>query len=138
MNLPHSTLSKEFITFSKTEISSLLNKVQYVQFSMLCTTDGLEIAMASKQDWDNSSKIAAVSSSIMALISAFITEMHLDECKTIMLDTSNGKALLSTVPHPQFPSVIVVLAQKQVLLGELLYELKQTAQRFCAFQSLAT
>lgn len=137
MNLPNSTLSEDFVQFSKTEISILLNTVNHVQFAMLCSTDGLEITTASKQNWDNTSKIAAVSSSIMALISAFISEMRLDECQTIMLDTANGKALLSTVPHPKFPSVIVVLAQKQVLLGELFYELKKTCERFCAFQSLA-
>lgn len=137
MNLPSSTLSDEFIAFSQAEISELLNKVNHIQFSMLCTTDGLEITTASKHNWDNTGKIAAVSSSIMALISAFIAELRLDECQTIMLDTMNGKALLSTVPHPQFPSVIVVLTHKQVLLGEMLYELKKTCERFCAFQSLA-
>ncbi|MCG2573256.1 roadblock/LC7 domain-containing protein [Acinetobacter sp. ME22] len=137
MNFNQSTISSDFIDFSQKEISNLLNRVNHIQFCMLCTTDGLEIATASKTNWNNMSKIAAVSSSIMALISAFITEMHLDECQTIMLDTANGKALLTTITHQQFPSVLVVLTQKQVLLGEMFYELKNTCEHFLSFRSVA-
>ena len=121
----------------RVQVQNFLHEISGIEFVMLCSSDGFELATASKKNLDNHGKIAAVSSSIMALISAFITEMHLDECQTIMLDTANGKALLTTITHQQFPSVLVVLTQKQVLLGEMFYELKNTCEHFLSFRSVA-
>ena len=55
----------------------LLNMVSGVDFVMLCSSDGFELALASKKNLGNSGKIAAVSSSILAMVSAFISEIHL-------------------------------------------------------------
>lgn len=115
----------EFKQFSKNVVSALLHQTKHINFCMLCTTDGFEITTASKKNWSNTGKIAAVSSSIMALISAFISEIHLVNCQTITLDTETGKAFLSIVPHDKFPSVLVVITDKNVLLGEILHELKK-------------
>ena len=53
----------------------LLNMVSGVDFVMLCSSDGFELALASKKNLGNSGKIAAVSSSILAMVSAFISSV---------------------------------------------------------------
>ena len=102
--------------------------VSGVDFVMLCSSDGFELALASKKNLGNSGKIAAVSSSILAMVSAFISEIHLAGCKTITLDADNGKVILTAVEHSQHPMVLVAVASKDVLIGQLLYAIKKTAE----------
>lgn len=83
----------------------------------------------------HTSKLAAVSSSILAMVQAFLSEINLHGCQSITLDAKNGKAILSTAPHPQYPLIIVTLAGNDVLLGQLLYAIKKASANITAFQN---
>ena len=121
-------ISAEFKEQASQQIHELLNMVSRVDFVMLSSADGFELALASKKNLDNRGKIAAVSSSILAMVSAFIAEIHLSGCKTITLDADNGKVILTAVDHPQYPLVLIAVASKEVLIGQLLYAIKKTAE----------
>lgn len=121
-------ISAEFKELASQQIHELLNMVSGVDFVMLSSADGFELALASKKNLDNRGKIAAVSSSILAMVSAFIAEIHLSGCKTITLDADNGKVILTAVDHPQYPLVLIAVASKEVLIGQLLYAIKKTAE----------
>ncbi|WP_111858601.1 roadblock/LC7 domain-containing protein [Acinetobacter sp. CFCC 10889] len=116
----------DFVKYGEQKIRELLNSVSGVDFVMLCSSDGFEIALANKKNVANSSKIAAVSSSILAMVTAFISEINLIGCQTITLDAENGKALLTAVPHAKYPMVLVALTSKDILIGQMLYETKVT------------
>ena len=121
-------IPQELTDQAREQTHELLNMVSGVDFVMLCSSDGFELALASKKNLGNSGKIAAVSSSILAMVSAFISEIHLAGCKTITLDADNGKVILTAVEHPQHPMVLVAVASKDVLIGQLLYAIKKTAE----------
>lgn len=121
-------ISAEFKEQASQQIHELLNMVSGVDFVMLSSADGFELALASKKNLDNRGKIAAVSSSILAMVSAFIAEIHLSGCKTITLDADNGKVILTAVDHPQYPLVLIAVASKEMLIGQLLYAIKKTAE----------
>ena len=121
-------IPQELTDQAREHIHDLLNMVAGVDFIMLCSSDGFELALASKKNLGNSGKIAAVSSSILAMVSAFISEIHLAGCKTITLDADNGKVILTAVEHPQHPMVLVAVASKDVLIGQLLYDIMKTAE----------
>ena len=121
-------ISAEFKEQASQQIHELLNMVSGVDFVMLSSADGFELALASKKNLDNRGKIAAVSSSILAMVSAFIAEIHLSGCKTITLDADNGKVILTAVDHPQYPLVLIAVASKEVLIGQLLYAIKKNAE----------
>ena len=121
-------ISAEFKEQASQQIHELLNMVSGVDFVMLSSADGFELALASKKNLENRGKIAAVSSSILAMVSAFIAEIHLSGCKTITLDADNGKVILTAVDHPQYPLVLIAVATKEVLIGQLLYAIKKTAE----------
>ena len=121
-------ISAEFKEQASQQIHELLNMVSGVDFVMLSSADGFELALASKKNLDNRGKIAAVSSSILAMVSAFIAEIHLSGCKTITLDADNGKVILTAVDHPQYPLVLIAVASKEVLIGQLLYAIKKTTE----------
>jgi predicted regulator of Ras-like GTPase activity (Roadblock/LC7/MglB family) len=124
---------KELIDFAKNEIQDVLMNVRSVNYVMLCSTDGFELAHVYKRDGYNSTKLAAVSSSILAMVAAFMNEIHLEGCQSITLDADNGKAILTSIPSSNHPMIIVTLTEKDVLLGQLLYTLKNASSRIMQY-----
>jgi predicted regulator of Ras-like GTPase activity (Roadblock/LC7/MglB family) len=127
------TAPKELIQFAKAEMQDLLMNVRGVNYVMLCSTDGFELGHVHKKDGYNSTKLAAVSSSILAMVAAFMNEIHLEGCQSITLDADNGKAILTSIPSSKHPLIIVTLTEKDVLLGQLLYSLKTASSRISNF-----
>ncbi len=127
------TAPKELIDFAKSEIQDVLMNVRSVNYVMLCSTDGFELAHVYKKDGYNSTKLAAVSSSILAMVAAFMNEIHLEGCQSITLDADNGKAILTSIPSPNHPMIIVTLTEKDVLLGQLLYTLKNASTKIMQY-----
>ncbi|MDO3664430.1 roadblock/LC7 domain-containing protein [Acinetobacter higginsii] len=121
------TAPKELIQFAKVQANDILTNIRGVDYIMLCSTDGFELASIYKKNPYNSTKLAAVSSSILAMVTAFLNEIQLTGCQSITLDAENGKAILTSIPAPHHPMVMVTLSNKDVLLGQLLYSLKQTS-----------
>ena len=128
MNNPRE-IPKELIEYANTELQHFLNTVAGIDFVMLCSSDGFELALASKKNIDNTGKIAAVSSSILAMVNAFITEIQLLGCQTITLDADNGKVFLTAVHHPQHPMVMVAVTSTDILMGQMLYYYKELSAR---------
>lgn len=124
---------KELIDFAKNEIQDVLMNVRSVNYVMLCSTDGFELAHVYKRNGYNSTKLAAVSSSILAMVAAFMNEIHLEGCQSITLDADNGKAILTSTPSSNHPMIIVTLTEKDVLLGQLLYTLKSASNRIMQY-----
>ena len=127
------TAPKELIDFAKNEIQDVLMNVRSVNYVMLCSTDGFELVHVYKRDGYNSTKLAAVSSSILAMVAAFMNEIHLEGCQSITLDADNGKAILTSIPSPNHPMIIVTLTEKDVLLGQLLYTLKNASNKIIQY-----
>lgn len=115
------------IQYAKSEIQNIIHSVSGINFMMICSTDGFELASVYKKDTFNHSKVAAVSSSLHAMVSALTNELQLTGCQNITLDADNGKAIITAVPHTDYPMIIVALAEKNILIGQLLYALKQTS-----------
>lgn len=127
------TAPKELIDFAKSEIQDVLMNVRSVNYVMLCSTDGFELAHVYKRDGYNSTKLAAVSSSILAMVAAFMNEIHLEGCQSITLDADNGKAILTSIPSSNHPMIIVTFTEKDVLLGQLLYTLKNASNKIMQY-----
>lgn len=119
---------EELLQIGEAQINEVLMGVSGVHFVMLCSSDGFELATVYKKEIQNRSKIAAVSSSILAMIAAFINEIKLDGCQTITLDAENGKVVLSTVSTVNHPMIIVTMSANDVLLGSLLHAVKRASE----------
>ena len=124
---------KELIDFAKNEIQDVLMNVRSVNYVMLCSSDDFELAHVYNRDGYNSTKLAAASSSILAMVAAFMNEIHLEGCQSITLDADNGKAILTSIPSPNHPMIIVTLTEKDVLLGQLLYTLKNASTKIMQY-----
>jgi predicted regulator of Ras-like GTPase activity (Roadblock/LC7/MglB family) len=93
----------------------------------------LFLSCTEKKNRENIGKLAAVSSSILAMVQAFMHEIDLQDCQSLTLDAANGKALLTAVPHPQYPMVIMTLSAKDVLLGQLLFFVKKVSENILQY-----
>ena len=113
---------------SQLQLQDFLHEISGIEFVMLCSSDGFELATASKKNLDNHGKIAAVSSSIMAMVAAFISEIKLVGCQAITLDAENGKVFLSAVNHPQFPMVLIAVTDKDLLIGQMRYHFQKLSE----------
>lgn len=125
---------EHIIQEAKQEIQTIFNQVSGVNFIMLCSTDGFELATLYKKNSFNRTKLAAVSSSLHAMVSALMTELQLIECQSITLDAENGKAVLTSIPNTQYPMIIIALTEKDILLGQLLHSLKKASASICSFK----
>ena len=111
------------------QIKEILTNVSGVEYVMICSSDGFELTSAYKKNVTNTGKLAAVSSSILAMIQAFLAEIDLHGCQSITLEAENGKAFLSAVPNKNYPMLIVALTSQEVLLGQLLFSLKRCSEK---------
>lgn len=121
-------IPQSLIETGRMQIHELLNNVSGLDFVMLCSSDGFQLALASKKKLENTGKIAAVSSSILAMVSAFISEINLIGCKTLSLDAENGHVVLTGVEHAHYPMLIVAVGSSDVLMGQMRYEVKKTSK----------
>ncbi|MGE8538238.1 MAG: roadblock/LC7 domain-containing protein [Acinetobacter sp.] len=128
------TAPQNLIQFAEEHIQAILTDISEVNLVMLCSSDGFELASVHKKDVQNHGKLAAVSSSILAMIHAFMNEINFTGCQSITLDADNGKAIMASIPHPSFPMLVVVLCSKDVLLGQLLYATKKASTDIAAFK----
>lgn len=119
----------ELIHFAYERINEVLREVSGVDYVMICSTDGFELTSVYKKNLDNSGKLAAVSSSILAMVQAFLGEINLKGCQSITLDAENGKALINAIPSQNYPMLIVAITSKDVLLGHLLLAVKKAAEQ---------
>jgi Uncharacterized distant relative of homeotic protein bithoraxoid len=115
-------------------MKELISDVSGVEYMMLCSTDGFELKSIEKKNIENSGKLAAVSSSILAMVQAFTNEINLVGCQTITLDAKMVKHYSQRSLTLSTPMILVVLTSKNVLLGQLLYSLKRVSNELSEYQ----
>lgn len=91
---------------------------------LLCSTDGFELASVHKQKEFPAEKIATVSSSIIAMVTALLAEIKLKGCNSITLESSNGKGIINLVNVAHYSLIIVVITNQKLILGVFLSQLK--------------
>lgn len=119
---------EELVNFIQVHLRALLTEISEIEFVMVCSTDGFELTSVAKKNITNAGKLAAVSSSILAMVQAFMGEINLDGCQSLTLDAAKGKVLLTAIPNEKHPMLLVVLTSKNVLLGQLLYAIKKITE----------
>lgn len=111
------------------QLQVLLQAITGIDSVLLCSTDGFELTSVHKDTALEGGKLAAVSSSILALVEAFLTEIQLTGCQSITLEAENGKALISAIPAPYHPMLLVVITNTDALLGRVLHAIRFVVQR---------
>lgn len=117
-----------FMQQAQASIQELMAAVPGIQNVILASTDGFELCSAQRDNQVQGSKLAAVSSSILALVQAFLGEIQFTGCQSMTLEAENGKAIIAAVNSVNHPMLLVITTSKSVLLGHLLHSLKACTQ----------
>ena len=117
-----------FMQQAQASIQELMAAVPGIQNVILASTDGFELCSAQRDNQVQGSKLAAVSSSILALVQAFLGEIHFTGCQSKTLEAENGNAIIAAVNSVNHPMLLVITTSKSVLLGNLLHSLKACTQ----------
>lgn len=124
------------IEAARQQIRELMVAVPGIDSVLLSSTDGFELAAVHKRASLEGGKLAAVSSSILALVDAFLGEINLTGCQSLTLEADNGKALIAAVPAPNHPMLLVVVTSSNVLLGHVLHSVRHAIQRLVMIDKL--
>jgi len=118
-----------FIQQAEASIQQMMGNVPGIQQVILASTDGFELCSVQRDSGQvQGSKLAAVSSSILALVQAFLGEIQFTGCQSMTLEAENGKAIIAAVNSTNHPMLLVITTSKSVLLGHLLHSLKACTQ----------
>jgi predicted regulator of Ras-like GTPase activity (Roadblock/LC7/MglB family) len=97
-----------------------------VEYALLASPDGFEVARVTRARPLNGSRVAAMASSVFAVGSAMAGELRLGECRNLVVETDQGYLVLLTVPCRRAPLVLWTVARQGTTLGMML-----TATRAC-------
>ncbi len=131
MNAPSGSRapSERFLQESRTIVQNMLVNVPGMHSVLLASTDGFELASAYKGNGLAGGKVAAVSSSILALVEAFVGEIGLNGCHSMSLEAENGKAFIASIAAPHHPMVLVIITNYNVLIGQVFHTIRETTGR---------
>jgi predicted regulator of Ras-like GTPase activity (Roadblock/LC7/MglB family) len=98
-----------------------------VEYALLASPDGFEIARVARAHPLNGARVAAMASSIFAVGAAMASELRLGSCRNLVVEAEKGFLTLFTVPCQRAPLVLWAVALQNTTLGMVL-----AATRGCA------
>ncbi|GAB4192409.1 MAG: hypothetical protein Tsb002_22010 [Wenzhouxiangellaceae bacterium] len=98
-----------------------------VKSALVATQDGFEVAACGVADEQQQARLAAMSSSLLALSHSVTDEVLLPGCDSLMIDGINGKLLIMAVPGSAPDLLLTVVSQPQAAMGRLLMDARFTA-----------
>ena len=120
-------LSESLKRIAQHEARQIMQDVDGVQAAVFSTVDGFDIASAIRPGFD-ASRIAALASSIAAIGDVVAKEAHLGSSKSVTVDTTSGVAMIFTVRRRDVGIVMIVVADKRALFGQIAYRMAASAR----------
>jgi predicted regulator of Ras-like GTPase activity (Roadblock/LC7/MglB family) len=106
----------------------LVNGASGVDAVLLASPDGFEVVSATRAQSLDGPRLAAMSSSMLALGDAMARDFKLDGCRNVHIEAGDGVVLLLTVPCERAELVLSALASKGSTLGMVLVAARRCAQ----------
>lgn len=99
--------------------------------ALVSTVDGFEVAAHVRQS-TSVKKLAAMTSSLLALAEAMSHEGEVGNCVDLVIEASEGMVLMMDVPNEQRKLLLTVLCKKSATLGSVLWAAKNTRNAIVA------
>ncbi|GBU08893.1 hypothetical protein AwWohl_00310 [Gammaproteobacteria bacterium] len=109
-----------FIRDCRKKLDDLVQSTQEVNAALLATEDGFQLCSVMIED-DNTQRLSAASSSLLALAVSLSAEFGLEKCKSIHIDSETGKILLSQINADGYSLVLLIQGSTNSMLGHVLY-----------------
>jgi uncharacterized protein len=118
----------ELVACKRALLALVNNDTTGVEAALLASPDGFEVVSATRVRRIDGPRLAAMSSSLLALGTALASELNLDVCRNMHIDAGEGLVLLQTVPCARVELVLSALPPKDTTLGMMLMATRQCAQ----------
>lgn len=109
------------------QIDALIEARPEVRGVLVSTIDGFEVA-ARMRGKSSPAKLAAMTSSLLALGEAVSDEGEVGSCLDIVIDASAGRVLLMDIPHATRKLLLTVLSDNASTLGQVLWAVRNCRQ----------
>jgi uncharacterized protein len=101
-------------------IDALVEQHADIAGALVSTVDGFAVASQVRPPVSGE-RLAAMTSSLVALAEAISHEGRTGECRDVVIDASAGRVLLMDVPQPGHTLLLTVLCDASATLGQVLW-----------------
>ena len=116
-------------------IQWFMSQTSGVTAVLVATSDGFEIASVLHQSL-SAEKMAAMTSSILALGEAVLAEAELSDCQNVVIESSKGLVVMLAIGDPRNELLLSVIADRNAMLGQVLWAARRCCEQIR--QSVAT
>lgn len=108
-------------------LDALVSQTPGVDTAAVVTGDGFEVASVLREQV-SVEKLAAMVSSLLALSEAVTSEMGMDRCQYVIIDTESGALVTLRIPTGSQDLLMCALCGDSVSLGSVLYAVRESAR----------
>jgi predicted regulator of Ras-like GTPase activity (Roadblock/LC7/MglB family) len=112
-------------------LNALVSGHKEVLGALVSTVDGFEVA-ANVRATASVKKLAAMTSSLLALAEAMSQESEVGHCVDLVIEAGDGMVLMMDVPNEHRKLLLTVLCNKSATLGSVLWAARNTRNEICA------
>jgi len=112
-------------------MDSLMASQPEITGVLISTIDGFEVASKLPPD-RSAAKLAAMTSSLLALSGAMSSETGSGACRDLVIDGDDGRVLLVDLPYRKQKLVLAVLSTDKVTLGQVLWAVRDCRKNLSA------
>lgn len=99
-----------------------------VTAALVATTDGFEVSSVLHQSL-SAQKMAAMTSSILALGEAVLAEADLSDCRNVVIESGGGLIVMLAIGDPRNELLLSVIADSNAMLGQVLWSARSCCDR---------
>lgn len=127
MNAAAPSVHDSEITICQHEIDKLIEELGEIKGVLVSSIDGFEIAARMRGN-SSPAKLAAMTSSLLALGEAVSEEGEVGQCSDLVIDATSGRVLLMDIPHPTRKLLLTVLSSSTLTLGRAIWAARNCRQ----------
>jgi predicted regulator of Ras-like GTPase activity (Roadblock/LC7/MglB family) len=127
-SLPSGRLSDARIARIRAELDAFSTAVPGLRSAVVASVDGFALAEASGQG-GNGERLAAMTSSMLALAKAVSRELALGNMEVLMLEADDGKVLMLSIPVPASPLLLMAACTRRSVIGTVLWSARECSQK---------
>lgn len=109
------------------EIDRLFEELGEIKGVLVSSIDGFEVAARMRGN-SSPAKLAAMTSSLLALGEAVTEEGEVGQCIDLLIDATAGRVLLMDIPHPTRKLLLTVLSNNSSTLGGVIWAARNCRQ----------
>ncbi|MGY0613146.1 MULTISPECIES: roadblock/LC7 domain-containing protein [unclassified Luteimonas] len=118
----------------RAELDAFASAVPGLRNAVVASVDGFALAEASGKG-DNGERLAAMTSSMLALAKAVTRELELGSMEVLMIEADQGKVLMLSIPVPARPLLLMAACSQRSVIGNVLWSARECSQKILSATS---